>query len=93
MTGCADAAAVESRLEACCRSYSINSNTPLDMDNRDELDAEHQALREQVDELQREHDQLRARPHDMAGHEEHRRKLEAKIAELRAHMARLKDMT
>jgi prefoldin subunit 5 len=61
------------------------------MADREELDAEHQALKAQVEQLQREHEQLRKRPHDMAGHEDHRKKLEAKISELRAHLERLKD--
>ena len=62
------------------------------MADRDTLDVEHQALKEQVEQLQREHEGLRQRPHDIAGHEEHRKKLESKIAELRAHLARLKDL-
>jgi DNA repair exonuclease SbcCD ATPase subunit len=60
---------------------------------RDDLDLEHQTLKEQVEQLQREHEELRERPYDTAGHEEHRKKLESKIAELRAHMARLKETT
>ena len=62
------------------------------MAERDTLAAEHRALKDQVEQLQREHEQLHQRPHDVAGHEEHRKKLESKIAELRAHMARLKDL-
>ena len=63
------------------------------MADRETLDAEHQALKAQVEELQREHERLRQHPHDMAGHEEHRKKLEVKIEELRAHLARLKELT
>jgi prefoldin subunit 5 len=63
------------------------------MADRETLDAEHQALKQQVEQLQREHAHLRNNPHDIAGHEEHRKKLELKIAELRAHLERLKDVT
>jgi prefoldin subunit 5 len=60
------------------------------MATRDQLADEHELLKRQVKELQREHNELRKRPHDIVGHQEHRQRLEAKIAELRAHMARLK---
>lgn len=63
------------------------------MANTEDLEDEHEALKRQVDELQREHEELRKRPHDAADHAEHRRKLEVKITELRAHMARLKSTT
>ena len=56
----------------------------------DELTAEHAALVQQTAELQREHPALHDAP-DPTGvlHAEHRRRLQQKIAELRAHMARL----
>ena len=56
----------------------------------DELAAEHATLLEQTAELQREHDALHDMP-DPTGtlHAEHRLRLQRKIAELRAHMARL----
>lgn len=60
------------------------------MVNRDPLEDEHEVLKREVQALQREHEELRKRPHDMAGHKAHRERLELKIAELRAHMARLK---
>jgi len=56
-----------------------------------ELAAEHAALLRQTAELQREHDALHdARDPTGALHAEHRQRLKQKIAELQAHMARLR---
>jgi prefoldin subunit 5 len=54
----------------------------------EELTAEHKGLKAQVAELQREHDALSHDGRDSA-HVEHLLKLQRKMAELRAHMARL----
>ena len=55
-----------------------------------DLDDEHDALRRQVEELQREHDALASRPFSKSEHDRHRTRLREKIAELHAHMARLR---
>ncbi|PYR61097.1 MAG: hypothetical protein DMF85_03160 [Acidobacteria bacterium] len=55
------------------------------------LGAEHQTLKRQVAELQREHEALeRKSGFDRREHAEHRRRLQRKLTELRAHLARLK---
>ena len=56
----------------------------------EDLEQEHERLVRQTRELQREHDQLAGEQVvDMPAHEEHRRRLRAKIVELRAHLTRL----
>ena len=60
------------------------------MSRFDDLQDEHDALKRQVDALQREHDSLELVTFDKEAHEEHRAKLRVKLAELKAHMARLK---
>jgi len=57
----------------------------------EELTAEHERLKAQTAALQREHDALSGDGLDPA-HAEHKLKLQHKIAELRAHMARLQAM-
>lgn len=57
--------------------------------NPPNLDAEHEALKEQVAALQREHDALERRPFSEGDHHEHIAKLRAKILELRAHLKRI----
>ncbi len=54
------------------------------------IDDEHDALKQQVEELQREHEALESRPFDRLEHDQHRARLRTKIAELHAHMARLR---
>ena len=56
----------------------------------DDLHIEHEALKRQVEGLWREHEALEREPFDEAKHEEHRRKLALKKAELQAHLERLK---
>ena len=61
------------------------------VEKRPDLGAEHQTLKRQVAELQREHEALeRKSGFDRREHAEHRRKLQRKLTELRAHLARLK---
>ena len=54
------------------------------------LDEENARLLRQTRELEAEHARLEARPHDVDGHREHRAHLKQQLAEIRAHMARLK---
>jgi hypothetical protein len=68
----------------------LRDNDREDTVKQDDLDAEHEALKRQVAELRREHEYLRQNPHDIAGHEAHRHKLEQKLVELREHKAKLK---
>jgi hypothetical protein len=57
-----------------------------------DLEAEHQALKEQTAGLVREHQRLHREGGTMAQHVEHRRKLRDKIAELERHADRLKQV-
>ena len=49
---------------------------------KQELDAEYESLSVEQEALQEEQDKLEQTPRDVAGHEEHRRKLHAHIARL-----------
>jgi hypothetical protein len=55
-----------------------------------ELAAEHEALKEQTSELFREHQRLHRTGGTREEHEEHRRKLHAKVLELEEHSVRLR---
>lgn len=59
----------------------------------EDLPAEHARLLAQSRELEREHRRLEASPGDQKGHATHRQKLRAQIAELHAHMRRLRGET
>ena len=56
---------------------------------RESIATEHERLIRQTDELRREHESLHARPKDLAGHREHRARLQRLIGELQAHVERL----
>jgi len=51
---------------------------------------EHRRLLNEVDALEREHRDLENSPHDLQAHREHRDRLQKQVAELRAHLRRLR---
>jgi len=57
-----------------------------------ELEAEHQALKEQTAALRREHNRLQTEGGTQEEHRQHSRKLRAKIQELEQHVVRLKSL-
>ena len=74
------------------RGFAYRGTLETEASMREDLTREHERLLRQTRELQREHDQLAAdSPGDIAAHEEHRRRLRAKIQELREHLSRLKE--
>jgi len=57
------------------------------------IQAEHERLLNEVDALEREHRALEDHPHDLQAHREHRERLQKQVAELRAHLRRLRGET
>ena len=56
----------------------------------EKLRSEHRRLLQQMDDLRREHERQQIDRHDRDGHVQHRDKLLTQLAELRAHMNRLR---